>query len=264
MLRRDNAEIFYTVSGRGPAVVLLHPFPSCHEFWLPVAENLSHQYRVILPDLRGMGQSGVGTSTVTMNSHAMDIAAIVREIGVDKAVFMGCSIGGYILFECWRVMREQVRGLVLCNTKAAADSEEARANRVKSIADVQSRGPSPFCDKMAMICMSESTQRNRPDIFAAARNSMRLSSVEGLVANLGCLRKRQDSVPTLPSIQVPTLILTGKDDVLTKPDDALAMHQGIAKSRMLTVQKTGHYTPFENPEETTHVLRQFLDGIMNL
>jgi 3-oxoadipate enol-lactonase len=260
-LRRDDAEIFYTDAGRGPSVVLLHPFPSCHEFWLPVAEKLSHRYHVVLPDLRGMGQSGVGSSVVTMNSHAQDIAAICREIGVEKAVFIGCSIGGYILFECWRVMREQFRGMVLCNTKASADSEEARANRVKSISDVHNQGPSPFCDKMAKICMGESTQRNRPDIFTAARNTMRMSSVKGLVANLECLGARMDSIPTLKTIQVPTLILAGNEDVLTNPDGAKAMQNGIAKSQLKTVHQTGHYTPFENPEETAHLLRQFLDGI---
>lgn len=261
MLRRDDAEIFYSEAGRGPSVVLLHPFPSCHEFWLPVAERLAHRYHVILPDLRGMGQSGVGASVVTMNSHALDISAICKEVDVEKAVFIGCSIGGYILVECWRVMREQIRGLVLCNTKASADSEEARANRVKSISDVQTHGPSSFCDKMATICVGESTQRNRPDIFDAARNTMRMSTVKGLVANLECLGSRIDSIPTLHTIHVPTLILAGKEDVLTNPDDAKAMQNGITKSQLMTVPQTGHYTPFENPDETARILRQFLDGI---
>ena len=260
-LRRDDTDIFYTEIGRGSAVILLHPFPSCHEFWLPIAENLSNKYRIILPDLRGMGQSGVGATRVTMNSHALDIAAVCHELGVEKAVFVGCSIGGYILFECWRVMKERIRGLILCNTKASADSDEAFANRVKSIEDVQNNGPTPFCDKMATICMGESTRRNRPDLFSAARSTMRLSTVEGLVGNLECLGSRENSVPTLSTIHVPTMILTGNEDALTKSDDALVMQNGIANCKLLTVPQTGHYSPYENPAECARVMRQFLDGI---
>ena len=108
-VRSDDAEIAYSVVGSGPDVVLLHAFPSCHEMWLPVANNIARRYRVTLLDLRGHGESGAGEGPATMQKHASDVARVCREAGIGKAVFGGISIGGYILFEFWRQYREQVR-----------------------------------------------------------------------------------------------------------------------------------------------------------
>src|SRR5271154_2931993 len=97
-----DAEICYEVMGDGPPVVLLHPFPANHEIWLPAAQALVTRYRVILPDLRGHGESGVGEGPATMAKHAADVARILDAEDVGRAPFVGVSIGGYVLFEFWR------------------------------------------------------------------------------------------------------------------------------------------------------------------
>src|SRR5512138_2004696 len=93
-----EVNLFYMVLGSGPDLVLLHAFPVNHEMWLPVAERLAAHYRVILPDLRGHGDSGVGSGPATMDLHAGDVLRICDAVGVRQAVFGGVSIGGYILF----------------------------------------------------------------------------------------------------------------------------------------------------------------------
>src|SRR5258708_30229552 len=130
-VKSGDAEIVYRVLGEGPAVVLLHPFPANHEFWLPVAEALSTRYRVVLPDLRGHGESGLGEGLVTMDKHAADIALVMDDADIGRAPLIGVSIGGDALFEFWRTNRGRVSALVLCNTNAPADSTEARAGRLQ-------------------------------------------------------------------------------------------------------------------------------------
>src|SRR5271169_1279183 len=103
-----DAEIFYEVLGNGPPVVLLHPFPANHELWLPASQALSSRYCVILPDLRGHGDSGLGEGPATMEKHAADIARVMDDAGVGRAPLIGVSIGGYALFEFWRRHRGRI------------------------------------------------------------------------------------------------------------------------------------------------------------
>src|SRR5579863_1503930 len=110
-IKSGDAEITYRVLGDGPPVVLLHPFPVHHEFWLPAAQALITRYRVILPDLRGHGDSGVGEGPATMEKHAADLARVMDDADIGRAPLVGVSIGGYILFEFWRKHRGRVAAL---------------------------------------------------------------------------------------------------------------------------------------------------------
>src|SRR5271155_6151853 len=97
-IKSGDAEIVYRVLGEGRPVILLHPFPANHEFWLPVADSLSTRYRVILPDLRGHGDSGVGEGPATMEKHAADLVRVMDDAKIGRAALVGVSIGGYVLF----------------------------------------------------------------------------------------------------------------------------------------------------------------------
>src|SRR5438270_4616491 len=126
-VQSEGAKIFYQVQGSGPALVLLHPFPTNHSFWDSLAPGLSARYRVIIPDLRGHGASSAGDGVATTAQHAADIARICQAENVARAAFAGDSIGGYILFEFWREYRDRVAALVLCGTGAQDDTPETRA-----------------------------------------------------------------------------------------------------------------------------------------
>src|ERR1051326_5164595 len=171
-LRSDDAEISYNTMGSGPDVVLLHPFPAHYGIWLPVAEQLSARYRCVLPDLRGHGASEAGNGAATMEKHAADIRRVCDDAGIGRAVFVGVSIGGYILFELWRRFRERVSGLVLCDTRAPADSDETRRARLASVEQVQKHGPGGFLDAQVERLLGASTRQNRPDIAEVARAMM--------------------------------------------------------------------------------------------
>ena len=153
-----DADIFYEVLGSGPPVVLLHPFPANHNLWKPAAQALTTRYRVILPDLRGHGESGVGDGPATMEKHAADIARVLDHEEVRRAAFVGVSIGGYALFEFWRKYRARVDALVLCNTKAQADTPEARAVRLQAATFVLERGTELFFGSMIPKLMGKTTR----------------------------------------------------------------------------------------------------------
>jgi pimeloyl-ACP methyl ester carboxylesterase len=255
-----DAEIFYQVLGDGAPVVLLHPFPANHELWLPAAQALITRYRVILPDLRGHGNSGIGEGHAVMGKHAADIASILDEESVDRAPFIGVSIGGYVLFEFWRHYRGRVAGLGLCNTKAQADSPEARAGRLQAAADVMESGTEPFFESMALKLMGKTTQVSRPDLVQGALRMMRQMSPGDVAQVQRGMAERPDSVETLKTINVPTLIVTGDEDLLTGTPEAELMRQHIHGSQMKVIPKAGHYSPWEQPEEVGRILRQFLDA----
>jgi pimeloyl-ACP methyl ester carboxylesterase len=259
-IRSGDAEIFYDLAGSGPPVILLHPFPVNHEFWLPVSRLLSSRYRLIMPDLRGHGDSALGNGSATMQKHAADVARIMTAAGIDRGAFVGVSIGGYAMFEFWRRFRERVSALVLCNTKAAADTGEARSARLDSARDVLERGTEPFFEGMLQKVLSQTTRRSRPDLVEGALRMMRKMSAEGVAGVQRGMAERPDSLATLKTINVPTLIITGDEDKMTGVPEAEILKQNVAGSQMRVVPKAGHYSPWEQPEEVGKLLRQFLDS----
>ncbi|MGB8987272.1 MAG: alpha/beta hydrolase [Candidatus Sulfotelmatobacter sp.] len=260
-IKSGDAEIAYMVMGEGPPVLLLHPFPANHEFWLPLASAFSTRYRLILPDLRGHGDSGVGEGPATMEKHAADIFRVMDDAGLGRAPLIGVSIGGYALFEFWREHRDRVAALGLCNTKAPADAPDARAARLQAADDVIERGTEPFFESMIPRLLGKTTRETRPDLVEGALRMMRKMSPQDVAQVQRGMAERPDSVDTLKTIHVPTLLLTGEEDVLTGVNEAEVMRQHIPNAQLRVLPKAGHYSPWERPEETGRVLHQFLDGI---
>ena len=260
-IKSDDAEIFYEVLSDGPPVVLLHPFPVHHEFWLPAAQSLLTPYRLILPDLRGHGESSLGDGPATMAKHATDIARVMDDAGIRRAAFAGVSIGGYALFEFLRRYRDRVSALILCNTKAQADSPEARNARLKSAAEVMERGTEPFFESMIPKLLGDTIRNTRPDLVDGALRMMRKMSAEDVAMVQQGMAERPDSVATLKTIAVPMLIVTGEEDVLSGLAEAELMRQNIAGSQVKIIPRAGHYAAWERPEAVGQVLREFFDSV---
>ncbi len=245
-IKSGDAEIAYQILGDGPSVVLLHPFPANHEFWLPVSQSLSTRYRLIVPDLRGHGDSDIGEGPATMAKHAADIARVMDHADVGRAP---------------RQQRGRVAALGLCNTKAPADSPDAQAGRLKAAAEVMERGTEPFFQSMIPRLLGKTTRETRPDLVEGALQMMREMSPTDVAAVQRGMAERPDSVDTLKTINVPTLLVTGDEDILTGVNEAELMHRHIAGSELTVFPKAGHYSPWEQPEAVGRLLRQFLDGV---
>src|SRR5713101_2607498 len=260
-IQSGDAQIAYEILGDGPPVVLLHPFPANHELWIPAAQALVSRYQVILPDLRGHGDSGAGEGPATMEKHAADLARIVDHAEVGRAPFAGVSIGGYALFEFWRRYRGRVAALALFNTKAQTDAPEARSGRLQAAADVLERGTGPFFESMIPKLLGKTTRESRPDLVDGALRMMRKMSPANVAQVQRGMAERPDSVPDLKTINVPVLLVTGDEDVMTGPPEADLMRQNIPHSEMKIIRRAGHYSPWEQPVEAGQMVRQFFDSV---
>jgi 3-oxoadipate enol-lactonase len=258
-IRSGDANIAYEVLGDGPPLVLLHPFPAHHAFWLPAAQSLTSRYRVVLPDLRGHGESDVGDGPATMDKHASDLARVLDDAGVGRAIFCGVSIGGYVLFEFWRRNRGRVAALVLSCTRAQADTDDARNTRLKSAELVLERGTEWFVDLMTPKLLGKTTQEVRPDLVADARRMMLKMSPQDIAQVQQGMAARPDSVTTLKTINVPALVVMGEEDTSIPLSDGELMRQHIANSRLAVIPKAGHFAVWEQAEAAGTLVRQFVD-----
>jgi len=181
------------------------------------------------------------------------------EIG--RAPLIGVSIGGYALFEFWRKYRGRVTALGLCNTKAGADGPEARAGRLQAANDVLERGTEPFFESMVPKVLAKTTREMRPDLVEGALRMMRRMSPEDVAQVQRGMAARPDSIETLKTINVPTLIVTGDEDPMTGVKEAELMRSHISGSQLRVVPKAGHYSPWEQPGDAAKILRPFLDSL---
>jgi pimeloyl-ACP methyl ester carboxylesterase len=259
-IRSGDAEIVYASFGDGPPVVLLHPFPADHEFWLPASQFLESRYRILVPDLRAHGESEAGEGPTTMEKHASDLVRVLDDAHVGRAIFAGVSIGGYILFEFWRRFRNRVAALALCCTRPQADTLEGRDARLKTADDALEHGTEWFADLMLPKLIGKTTREARPDLVLGAKHMMLKMSPMDIAQVQHGMAERPDSVPTLKTIDVPSLIVLGAEDPIATIADGELMRQHLAYNRLSVIPKAGHFAAWEQPEAVGKLLRQFVES----
>jgi pimeloyl-ACP methyl ester carboxylesterase len=246
------------VAGGGDtALVLIHGFPLTSAMWARQADALaSATIRVVTPDLPGFGRT---PGAITSVAEAADgIAALIDEVGARRVVLGGFSMGGYIAFAFVRRYAARLDGLILVDTKAEADTPEGRDGRYALAERVQDDGVEIVIDAMLPRLVSDGTLRSRPDVVQQVRDIAGGSTLEGVVGALRAMAERPSSVPDLPRIAVPTLIIVGREDVITPPSDAETMRAGINGSEMAIIPDAGHLTPMEQPDVVNGVIRGWL------
>jgi 3-oxoadipate enol-lactonase len=246
-------------SGAGAPLVLLHAFPLSAEMWAPQHTAPIGGWRLITPDLRNFGQAS-GPPATSMDDHADDVLALLRALGIERAVIGGLSMGGYIAFAIHRRAGQRVRALVLADTRAEADSEQARVNRLAMQQTARDGGPSAIADAMIPKLLGPSAKASA-DIPARVRSLILANRSPAIVDAIDALRTRLDSTPLLPTIVCPTLILVGADDELTPPSAAEAMHRDIAGSTLAILPESGHLSNLEAPEAFRAALQPFLGAV---
>jgi YbgC/YbaW family acyl-CoA thioester hydrolase len=257
----NGVNLAVEVRGTGPAVLFIHGYPLDRTIWCDQIRSLDG-FRCIAPDLRGMGQSDAPDLGYGMATYAADLAALLDTLGVDEVVLCGLSMGGYIAFEFLRQWRARVRGLVLMDTRADADSAEVRRGRDAAAATAKERGASAIAEAMLSKMVAPATLERRPDVVERLRTLMSSTPVAGMVGALAAMRDREDSESLLTTLSnVPTLVVVGEADGLTPPVQARAMAKSIPGARLAVIPGAGHLPPVEQPEATTEQLRDFLRSL---
>jgi pimeloyl-ACP methyl ester carboxylesterase len=251
--------LHFEAAGTGMPVVLLHPTPVDHHFWMPTAASLDPGYRVVLPDLPGHGLSPLGEGPTSMASMASAVLRLLDALSIEQAIFCGCSIGGYLLYELWRQAPQRMLALVICCAKPHPDTPEARRQREITIAGIKEHGTESFFQAMLKALVGAPARENDPDIMKRLHTMMERMAPDSAIAVQRALAARPDSRPTAATITVPTAVLAGALDQGSTPAEMRELANLVPGSSFYLLQEMGHYAPYEQPRWVGALLRRFLD-----
>jgi 3-oxoadipate enol-lactonase len=244
--------------GSGAPLLLVHGFPLDHTMWRGQIDALSDVCRVIAPDQRGFGQSGAADK-MSMESMADDLASLLDALGVAQPiVYCGLSMGGYIAWQFVKRHGDRLAKLILCDTRAAADTEEARKNRFATAEKVLAEGSHVVAEAMLPKLFADSTVAEQPTVVEQTRQVIEATAPATVAAALHAMAARIDATPMLPDVKLPTLVLCGEHDALTP---ATEMHQvagAMPAAQYVEIAGAGHMAPLEKPEPINAAIRQFL------
>ena len=256
-----DTEIAFDDVGSGLPVVFLHAFPLNRTMWDPQVSALVGECRCIPIDFRGFGDSAAA-GPYSMDRYADDVAGVLDALQIERAVITGLSLGGYVTFAFWRRHRDRVRALVLADTLARGDLIENVARRRELIEMAETQGSAAVANAQIAGLMGKTTRDKRPDIYDAIHRTMSQAHEAGVIGALEAMIERPDSTETLGTIDVPTLIIVGNEDVLTPPKDGRALHAAISGSRLEILKEAGHLSNVERPASFNTVLSEFIASLI--
>ena len=255
-------EMAYDEAGSGVPVVLLHGFPFNRTLWRDQVESLSASHRVVTPDLRGFGESSVGAEdAATMEEMARDVAALMDELKIERAIIGGLSMGGYVALAFCRQFARRVRALILADTRPQSDTEEGRQNREVMARRALDEGMGAIAEAMLPKLLAPATHMKNPQAVARVRDMILSTRTEAAAAALRGMAVRQDQTNFLQNILQPTLIVVGSEDQLNPPADSETMRREIRGSRLEVIEGAGHVSNVERPKEFNAALTKFLKDL---
>lgn len=247
------------IEGSGPPLLLVHGFPLSHQMWRAQIDYFKNQYTVIAPDLRGFGDSEVTAGTVSMEQHAFDLSELLEQLQIKEPVnYCGLSMGGYIAWEFWEHFSQKLHSLILCDTRADADTEEGVNNRLKMVDLVLRHGPEAVASAMIPNLLSETSQQQQPEIARNLITQIEATSPEGIAASQRGMAERKDFSKVLNQIEVPALVIVGSEDLLTPPDIMQGIYSQLPQARYSEISEVGHMAPLEAPESVNLIMEDFL------
>ncbi|MEE4493301.1 alpha/beta fold hydrolase [Streptomyces sp. BE230] len=252
-------------AGELPPVVLVHGHPFNRSMWQPqTAALVTAGYRVIVPDLRGYGDSGVvpgGTGRTLLADFADDIAALLDHLGLARAVVGGVSMGGQIAMEFHLAYPERVVALVLADTSPVAETEDGKAFRNRLADRLLAEGMGGYADEVIDKMLAPYNVTGLPDVAAQVMRMMRATAPEGAAAALRGRAERPDYRDSLAGAGVPVLVVVGADDVYTPVAEARVLHGLIPGAELVVVEGAGHLPGLERPEVFNGAMVRFLTGV---
>lgn len=248
-------ELFYTEQGQGTPVVLLHGFPFHHGIWQQVAEKLERHARLIMPDLRGFGQSPATEGMYSMRLLAEDVARLLDKLSLEKVVLVGHSMGGYVSLAFAQAYPGRLLGLGLVATQAAADNPEKRQSRLKTASLVKRRGVKVVANDMApKLTPNASLAAPLVEIMMGANRQAVIGALQGMA-------ERSDVTGDLSNIVVPAVVVAGAADQLLTLENQRTMAQMLPKGWLVEIPNGGHMPMFENPDLVADSIRQLVEMV---
>lgn len=256
----NGINLAYSDEGQGHPIVCLHAFPLNRHMWDPQVAEFKAQYRVITIDLRGHGESDAPLWRYTLEQFADDIKGLLDQLGIAKTTFVGLSMGGYILFALNKKYPALIHSMILADTRATADTPEAKEARLSMAQVAYRRGVSTIADLMLPKLLSPHSVEHRPDLRDQLRQFITGNEISGIIGDLMAMEERPDSTPFLQNFSFPTLVIVGEHDVASPPDEVKGMADQIPGAQFVLIPQAGHMSNMENPAAFNAAILNFLDS----
>ncbi len=254
----NGITLAYNDQGSGLSIIFLHAFPLNRTMWAEQEKAFSSQFRVVTIDLRGHGESDAPLWRYTLDQVADDVIGLLDHLSIRQAVFVGLSMGGYILFALYRKYADRVKGLVLADTRAEEDTAEGKEARFQMAQTAYQKGPSAIADIMIPKLLSPATVQTNPGLVRHVRTMIEGTQISGIAGNLMAMAERPDSVTLLKHITCPTQIIVGELDLPTPPANATLMADRIPNTRLAIIPAAAHLSNLEKPDTFNNTVREFI------
>jgi pimeloyl-ACP methyl ester carboxylesterase len=252
----------YSDRGVGLPLVLIHGFPLCRKMWRPQAEGLAKAgCRVITPDLRGFGESGLPPETVSMDVYADDIVALMDHLKIDKAAVGGLSMGGYVLLNLLERYPGRVAAPIFITTRAGGDDDAGKARRRALAEACRIQGIQPVAEAFRNILFAPETLAENPELVDEVFGWINATSPQGASAALIAMRDRQDSVALLGSISQPALVICADQDQAAPMEHSRIIAEGLPDADLCILHGGGHMVNMEQPIGFNEAILEFLTGL---
>ena len=258
----NDFNLSYDDVGEGSIpIIFLHGFPFDKTMWQVQLEFLKSSYRLIACDIRGFGKSTDEESPLSMDLFADDLIQFIDNLNIEKAIICGLSMGGYIALNAMKRFPDRFDALILCDTQCIADTAEAKEKRFKAIKDIEEDGVFDFNEGFIKKVFHKDSIENKKELVRDVRNVVFSNSDHVMKQGLLAIAERSETCSILNEINVPTLILCGREDEVTPLVQSEMMHAAVEGSELRVIDNAGHVSNLEQPDEFNKYLLDFLIGI---
>ena len=247
--KANGISIAYEHCGKGTPLVLLHGYPLDHTIWEPVLPLLENEFDLILPDLRGFGESDAPAIPYGMADLAADIAALLGGLNIWKAVIAGHSMGGYVALAFARAYPQRTLGMGLVASQVLADTPEKKAGRYQEASDILAHGVREVAEGMSSKLTADSV------LQARLRTLILRQRPEGLAGALRAMAERPDSSALLPGSDFPVVLIHGLSDELIPVERARSVKAAVPNAHLAEIPAVGHMPMMEAPQETAFAIK---------
>jgi 3-oxoadipate enol-lactonase len=259
----NNLLVSYTDEGQegSSVIIFIHGFPFNKSMWNLQVEPLKDNYRLIMYDIRGHGNSDTGNEVFSIDLFANDLIGLMDALKIDKAILCGLSMGGYIALNAMGKYHERFDALILSDTQCIADTSEAKEKRMRAIESIKYTGVEKYAEESIKNFFSPESFLTKGKEIADVREMIVKTSEQSLCSTLLALSVRKETCHILPEIKVPVLIMVGNEDKITPPAAARFMHEKIEGSFLKIIDHAGHLSNLENPGEFNVQLKKFVASV---
>lgn len=259
----NNLSVSYTDEGPDNAsvIIFIHGFPLNKSMWDEQVEVFTKDYRVIVYDIRGFGNSDAGTEDFTIELFVCDLLELMDLLKIEKAVLCGLSMGGYIALNAIENFPKRFDALILCDTNCIADSSATIEKRLMSIKSIRKNGLDQYVEESLNVLFAPESFVTNKEKIAAVKEMIMKTSLETLFSTLLALTRRKETCTRLSDIHIPVLIVVGKEDQITPPEAAKLMKKKIQRATLNIIEHAGHLSNIENSYEFNDLIEKFVSSL---